>query len=132
ELAKKSPMSAATIDFRREIEPIFVKRCSECHGPDKQKSDLRLDQRSAALRGGKSGKPAIIPGKSSESEVIRRVTTTDPDDLMPSKGEPLTPEQIEALRSWIDQGAIWPDADPRKQWAFIKPNRPDLPRVKAR
>src|SRR4051812_35802480 len=73
------------IDFKRDIEPIFVKRCTECHGPDKQKSGLRLDNKADALKGGKSGKAAIAPGHSSESEILRRVTTEDADDLMPPK-----------------------------------------------
>src|SRR4029450_119313 len=61
--AKRGAPASAAIDFRRDIEPILVKRCSECHGPDKQKSDLRLDQKSAALRGGERGKTAIFPGQ---------------------------------------------------------------------
>src|SRR5262245_4766020 len=59
------------IDFKRDVAPIFVKRCSECHGPDVQKSKLRLDNKADAFKGGKSGKPTIVPGKSSESEIIR-------------------------------------------------------------
>jgi len=73
---------------------------------DKQKSDLRLDRRQDASRGGKSGKPIFVPGKSAESEIIARVTSSDPDERMPSKGEPLTAEQITQLRAWIDQGAV--------------------------
>src|SRR6266508_714320 len=118
------PAGSEKIDFRRDIEPIFVKRCSECHGPDKQKNNLRLDVKADAFKGGKSGKPTIVPGKSAESEIIIRVTSTDPDEVMPSKGEPLTPEQIAALRTWIDQGAVWPESDPKKHWAFLKPIRP--------
>jgi mono/diheme cytochrome c family protein len=121
---------AATVDFRRDIEPIFVKRCSECHGPDKQRNNLRLDVKAEAFKGGKSGKPAILPGNSAESEIIVRVTSSDPDEVMPSKGERLTAEQIAALRAWIDQGAAWPDSDPRKHWAFLKPVRPKIPAVK--
>ncbi|MBI3416557.1 MAG: PSD1 domain-containing protein [Verrucomicrobia bacterium] len=120
----------AAIDFRRDIESIFVKRCYECHGPDQQKSKLRLDTKANAFRGGKSGKPSIVPGKSSESEIIRRVTSTDSDEMMPSKGARLTDEQIANLRAWIDQGANWPDADPKKHWSFIKPERSALPDVK--
>src|SRR6266404_3422881 len=56
------------VDFARDIQPIFIKRCFECHGPDKQKSDLRLDRKADALRGGKSGKPLFLAGKSAESE----------------------------------------------------------------
>jgi len=115
-------------DFSRDIQPIFIKRCYECHGPDKQKSDLRLDRKADAFRGGKSGKPVFVPGKSAESHIIERVTSPDPDEVMPNKGEPLTVEQIALLRAWIDQGAVWPDE--KKHWAFIKPVRPEVPAVK--
>jgi mono/diheme cytochrome c family protein/prefoldin subunit 5 len=118
------------VDFVRDIQPIFVKRCSECHGPDKQKGRLRLDIKTEALRGGDSGTPLLVPGKSSESEIIRRVTTDDSDDVMPAKGERLTPDQINLLRAWIDQGAVWPEVDARKHWAYLTPVRPPLPRVK--
>src|SRR5262245_10123470 len=86
--------SSASVDFARDIQPILVKRCYECHGPDKQKSGLRFDHKADALRGGKDGKPVIIPGKSSESEIIKRVTATDSDDWMPPKGDRLESEQI--------------------------------------
>src|SRR5438552_18842285 len=118
------------VDFARDIQPIFIKRCFECHGPDKQKNDLRLDRKADALRGGKSGKPLFLAGKSSESELIARVTSQDPDEVMPAKGERLRPEQIDALRAWIDQGGFWPDE--KKHWAFTKPARPGLPEVKSK
>jgi len=118
------------VDFVRDIQPIFVKRCSECHGPDKQKGRLRLDLKAEALRGGDSGTPLLVPGKSSESEIIRRVTTEDSDDVMPAKGERLTRDQIQRLRVWIDQGAVWPDTDARNHWAYVKPVRPTSPRIR--
>src|SRR6187399_2752147 len=90
------------VDFARDIQPIFVKRCYECHGPDKQKSDLRLDKKMDALRGVKSGKPLLLAGQSAKSEIIERITTADEDERMPSKGAPLSPEQIASLRAWID------------------------------
>src|SRR5437867_8983091 len=114
----------AKVDFARDIQPIFIKRCYECHGPDKQKHDLRLDRKADALKGGKSGKPLLLPGKSAESEIIARVTSQDPDEVMPAKGERLTAEQIGLLRAWIDQGGIWPDE--KKHWSFSKPVRPAL------
>ena len=121
--------SAAAVDFQRDIEPILVKRCSECHGPDSQKGKLRLDKKEAALRGGKSGKPLLVPGKSGESELIARVTTTDSDDVMPAKGARLTDDQIDLLKRWIDQGAIWPEQDATKHWSFVNPARLELPSV---
>ena len=87
----------AKVDFARDIQPIFTKRCFECHGPDTQKSKLRLDRKADALRGGKSGKPLLVPGKSAESEIIARVSAQDPDEVMPAKGERLTTEQIGLL-----------------------------------
>ena len=116
------------VDFARDIQPIFTKRCFECHGPDTQKSKLRLDRKADALRGGKSGKPLFAPGKSAESELIARVTSSDADEVMPAKGERLTAEQIDLLRAWIDQGGIWPDE--KKHWAFSKPVKPELPAAK--
>src|SRR5579862_8613356 len=70
------------VDFAQDIQPIFIKRCYECHGPEKQKSDLRLDHKPDAARGGKSGKPFWVPGKSAESQIMERVTTSDADDQM--------------------------------------------------
>lgn len=120
----------ASVDFARDIQPIFVKRCYECHGPDKQKSGLRLDVKTEAMKGGESGKKVISPGKSSESELLRRVTTDDADDQMPPKGARLEAGQIAALRAWMDEGAIWPDKDRRDHWSFKAPARPGLPAVK--
>src|SRR6185436_16109006 len=80
-----------------------------------------------ALKGGKSGKPAIVPGKSQSSELLARVTASDPDERMPPKGEPLTSEQISRLRDWIDQGATWPDSAAAAHWSFNAPKRPQPP-----
>jgi mono/diheme cytochrome c family protein len=123
-------MRSAPVDFRREIEPIFIKRCFECHGPDVQKAKLRLDNKGLALKGGKSGKPLLVMGKSAESELIARVTAADPDDVMPAKGERLTAEQIALLKQWVDEGAVWLEQDMRTHWSFVKPVRPALPPVR--
>jgi mono/diheme cytochrome c family protein len=121
--------SAATnVDFARVVQPIFIKRCYECHGPDKQKSNLRLDRKADAFKGGKSGDPVFVPGKSAESHIITRVTSSDPEEMMPPKGDRLTEAQIKALRTWIDEGANWPDE--QKHWSFIKPVRPAVPAVR--
>ena len=102
------PPAARKVDFDRDIRPILAANCFACHGPEKQKSDFRLDDRAAAFRGGLEG-PAIVPGKSAESELILRVATDEPDRVMPPKGDRLTAEQVGLLRAWIDQGATWPD-----------------------
>jgi len=121
---------AAVVDFTRDIEPILIKRCSECHGPDKQKADLRLDTRTAALKAGESGKPALIPGQPNQSEILKRVTSTDPDEVMPSKGPRLTETEVASLREWIAEGAIWPEFDARRHWSFLKPSRAEAPVVR--
>lgn len=92
------------MDFEKEIAPIFQKSCIECHGPKKDRGDLRLDTRDAAF------KSAIVAGKADESEVVKRIILPkDHDDIMPPKGGPLPSEQIEAIRNWINEGALWPE-----------------------
>ena len=127
-LISAQPLLAA-VDFAKEIEPLLVRRCSECHGPDKQKGDLRLDTRGAAIKSGKSGKAALVPGKPDDSELMKRVASQDPDEVMPPKGERLTPNEVALLKRWVAEGAVWPDLDPRQHWAFSKPLDGGLPTV---
>ena len=101
---------APDVDFRRDIEPLFRSRCYVCHGPQQQMNGLRLDRREEALRGGNSG-PLVQAGKSHASELILRVTGQADRSPMPPVGERLTADQIATLRSWIDQGAPWPQQE---------------------
>ena len=80
-----STLSAA-VSFESEVKPIFAKHCLECHGPKKQKSDFRLDDRETALHGGESHAPNILPGKPDASPLLKFVTTADRDTRMPPKG----------------------------------------------
>src|SRR5580692_11689326 len=85
--------SAATpVDFQREIRPVFERHCFRCHGPDKQKGGLRLDVKQRALAGGDSG-PAIVANHSGESELLRRIASTDRDEMMPPEGLRLSSEE---------------------------------------
>lgn len=119
------------IDFHKDIRPILESHCIECHGPKKQKSGLRLDKKSSAFQGGDSGKPAIVSGKSAESVIIQKITSKDPDEVMPPKGERLTAEQTALVKKWIDQGAVWEEREANtKHWAYIAPVRPQMPKVK--
>jgi mono/diheme cytochrome c family protein len=97
-------------NFERDIRPLLHSRCIACHGPQKQQSGLRLDNKAAALKGGVSG-PVIVAGKSGESEIIRRVTSADKSEMMPPAGERLTAREVALLRAWIDGGAIWPEVE---------------------
>lgn len=130
------PPVSRKVDFEKDVQPILSARCYSCHGPDKQKADLRWDVKEKAFKTGEHG-PIIVPGKSAASRVIKLVSSNDPDSVMPPRGDRLTVEQIGLLRGWIDQGAIWPAtaavarkaSDKRNHWAFRPPVRPALPPV---
>ncbi|MEX2216114.1 MAG: PSD1 and planctomycete cytochrome C domain-containing protein [Phycisphaeraceae bacterium] len=137
--APAAPAGKATtqVDFTRDIWPILQARCVECHGPEKQKAKLRLDSRDILLnQGGVSG-AALHPGQADKSLLYLRVAgLLDGEDLMPPKGDPLTKEQVAFIRQWIDEGANWPkdigvkNATLAQHWAYVKPQRPALPKVK--
>ena len=107
DVSKLPPPADAQIDYVRDVRPLFERRCVKCHGAEKQKGGLRLDNRSMLLKGGDEGE-AIIPGKSGESRLIHLVGALEPDEIMPPKGEPLSAAEIGMLRAWIDQGADGP------------------------
>jgi hypothetical protein len=117
--------SSKRLSFNQDIRPILAKHCLACHGPDaaQVKGDLRLDDRQNALTSG-----AIKPGHATESELIRRIVSSDPDNQMPppdkDKGESVSPQELEKLRQWIREGA-----DYEVHWAFVPPRRPALPSV---
>ncbi len=126
--------ATSAVDFQTRVQPIFAKHCVDCHGPDKQKSRLRLDTPQNILKGGNSGEPVLLPGRSAESHLIQLVTSADPDEMMPAKGERLSAEQIELLKSWIDQGAQMPGVDVASApaistdyWSFQHVKRPPVP-----
>ncbi|MFM8537458.1 MAG: DUF1549 domain-containing protein [Planctomycetaceae bacterium] len=127
-------------DFEREIRPLLKSRCGECHGADTQESRLRLDVRHRAIQGGDFGR-VIMPGRSAESELIRRITSTDHERMMPPEGDRLSAQEISRLSRWIDAGAEWPetefdrhareiDRDPRlDHWAWQPLRRPTVPSI---
>lgn len=105
---------AGGIDFHREIKPILEANCYSCHQGNKVKGGLRLDLRAEALAGGNADGPAIVPHKPETSALIARITSTDPDEVMPAKGDPLPAKDIALLRRWIAEGAAWPDFPSQK------------------
>jgi mono/diheme cytochrome c family protein len=122
------------IDYQRDIRPLFQARCYKCHDGRKKQSGYRLDVRSLALRGGESGRPAIVPGQIDKSELIRRITTAEGSEAMPPGKKKLTPVEVSLLRAWVAAGAPWPDAlageNTGGHWGFRAPQRPPLPAVK--
>ncbi len=138
-----SAQPAGAADYARDIQPIFESRCYLCHGTAAQLGEFRLDRKAEALRGGGSGVPAIVPGESGQSLLIRYVSGADEKLIMPPEGPRLTPEQVASLRAWIDQGAVWPEdasddrsagdhaakPDGRDHWAFQPRGEPEPPKV---
>ncbi len=113
------------IDFNREIRPLLAKHCYACHGADTAESNLRFDLRDSATQKAESGAIAIVPGKSSESEILKRVTSHDDSDRMPPEGEPLSEKQVQLLQRWIDEGAQY-----TKHWSFQPIQSVSIPSVK--
>ena len=110
------------IDYSSQVKPIFNRKCITCHGGVKQKGGFSLLFRDEALANTKSGKPAIIPGKPAESELIRRIVSNDPDNRMPYKHPPLTDQEIKILKQWINEGALWGE-----HWAYVPVKREQVP-----
>jgi uncharacterized membrane protein len=130
------PSHDGVVDFVGDIKPIFEAACNECHGPDKQKGQLRLDARHLAVNGGRSGH-AIVPGSGRESTLISRLLGQGVDRRMPLDADPLSPPEISLLNAWIEQGANWPDsasvADAviAPHWAYVPPVGSAPPTVEA-
>src|SRR6266849_4704477 len=116
---------ARQVSFSRDIRPILNQNCVLCHGGVRQKNGVSFIFREEALGVGKSGRPTIVPGKPDASELIARLTSTDPEARMPYHAPPLSPQQILLLRQWIKEGAKWED-----HWAFVAPKPQPLPVVK--
>jgi hypothetical protein len=110
------------IDFSTDVKPIINKHCITCHGGVKRQADFSLLFRQDALDTTESGKPSIIPGDAGHSELIRRITSNDPEERMPYKENPLSKEEIEILRKWIDEGAKWGN-----HWAYVAPRAVEVP-----
>ncbi len=125
--ARAAPARGKTVDFNRDIRPILSENCYQCHGPDenKRKAKLRLDIPEGAYKD-LGGYQAIKPKDARASAMWKRVSTKNPDDLMPQgeSGKKLKPEQIALLRHWIDQGAKY-----QGHWSFVPPSQPALPTV---
>ncbi|WP_437186907.1 PSD1 and planctomycete cytochrome C domain-containing protein [Planctomicrobium sp. SH668] len=119
-----TPNASAEVSFGKQIRPLLAEHCLNCHGPDEQRREagLRLDQEAS------SKMSAIVAHKPDESELVKRITSTDPDLLMPpaEHGKSLTEAEIELLRKWIAEGANFED-----HWAFEPIQKPSVPKTKS-
>jgi len=122
--------------FETSVRPVLAEHCLQCHGPEKQWANLRLDARDALLKGGDTG-PAIVAGKPDESRLMRAVRQVDDDLKMPPEGPKLTDRQIADLARWIEMGAPFPATTDTPQqrtrdanhWAFQPPQPVSIPTV---
>ena len=109
--------------YNRDIRPLLSDNCFACHGPDKnkRKAKLRLDDRASVME-----KEALVPGKPDESELVKRIFSTNPKEMMPppESHKKLTDVQRQMLKKWIAQGAEY-----EPHWAYIAPKRPAVPTV---
>jgi hypothetical protein len=129
-----TPAAGQTVDYVRDIQPIFEKYCADCHGRSKARAQLRLHAPEWVRKGGQSG-PILIAGNSHGSELMRRILDESDEDRMPLDADPLPPPEVAKLRAWIDQGATMPAASAaledtiEQHWAYVKPKRPATPEV---
>ena len=112
-IAQCEAASARNLSFARDVQPLLASKCFACHGPDDAEGGLALHQRDLAMLEADSGELAIVPGEPDQSELVRRVSLSDPSERMPLDGVALTDDEIALLREWIAQGAAY-----ERHWAF--------------
>ncbi|MFO0798470.1 MAG: PSD1 and planctomycete cytochrome C domain-containing protein [Gemmataceae bacterium] len=127
-----------TRHFETRVRPLLAENCFKCHGPDRQRGDLRLDTADGFKKGGGSGTPLVTPGRPDDSLLLRAVRHADGVEKMPPEGK-LTAAQVADLAAWVRAGAPYPAsvakapaADPAKHWAFLplrqaRNPKPELP-----
>jgi hypothetical protein len=122
-------LQAVSIDFRSQIQPIFDDHCLDCHDTKARKGGVALDHFFASQQLTDNGEKILIPRDPSGSLLVRLISSNDPKHRMPPKGDPLTPAQIEWIRSWIAEGAAWPDDGwrPSLHWAYLPPKLSAVP-----
>ena len=107
---RQAAAPAGAVDYFKQVRPILEAKCYGCHAGGKAKGGLRLDDRAAALAGGRDDGPAVVPGKPAASPVLTRVKA-DGEGVMPPKGDRLTAAEVQVLEAWVKEGARWPDLD---------------------
>lgn len=110
------------IDYNAQVKPIINQKCISCHGGVKKKGGFSLLFREEALSPTESGKPAILPGDARNSEFIKRLHSTDPEERMPYQENPLTDDEISILTRWIDEGAKF-----ETHWSYLPVKAPTIP-----
>ncbi len=123
--------------FEKKVRPVLSEQCYSCHGPEKQKAELRVDSLSAILKGSDLG-PVLVPGKPNESSLIKSIKHIG-DSKMPEKKPKMPDDQIQALEQWVAMGAPWPESDKpatpsaqeaaKKHWSYQAVQKVAVPQV---
>ncbi|WP_247235353.1 DUF1553 domain-containing protein [Telluribacter sp. SYSU D00476] len=111
-----------SVDYNSQVKPILNKHCMGCHGGVKKAGEVSFLFEHEMLEPGKSGKVPVVRGDADASEMIRRIESTDPDERMPKGGTPLKEEEVEVLKQWINEGAVW-----EKHWSYKRIEKPEVP-----
>ncbi|MFZ4573141.1 MAG: DUF1553 domain-containing protein [Phycisphaerales bacterium] len=128
--ARPEHKASARGDFALDVRPLLAARCAGCHSGPGAQGGLRVDDRASLVAMGANGKPRLVPGRPSESEIIARITSEDPKLRMPPKGAPLTPDQVAEVSAWVSRGAPFGQGDDQPwHWAYRAPVRENPPAV---
>lgn len=112
----------SNVSYNTDVKPILNKHCMGCHGGVKKAGNVSFLFENEMLQPGKSGKRPVVRGDVNASEMIRRITTDDPEEKMPKNAPALSKEEVEILKQWVKEGAVW-----ETHWAYQKPERPEIP-----
>ena len=119
--------NAGQVDFAQDVQPVLRRHCFRCHGSKNQEASLQLNVRRAAMSPSDSGEPVIVPHDAEASLLVQRIVDEDAGEIMPLDGDPLSSREIELLKRWINEGAVWPDSHAQaKHWAYQPVRRPDV------
>ena len=121
-IASTSLIGHKKVDFSAEVKPLLNKKCISCHGGVKKEGGFSVLFREEALGKTESGEPAVIPGHPEKSELIKRLTSKDPEERMPYKHDPLSEKEIEMMKQWIKEGAQWGE-----HWAYVPVKPVEVP-----
>jgi WD40 repeat protein len=124
ELAATTLAAPGEVSFTKDIAPILAKKCVTCHGPEKAKGSYQLHNLETLLKPGASKAASVAPGQPTKSELFRLLVTTDADDRMPQKDDPLPKAQIALVEKWIQQGAKFDGPDAKAHLASLIPRVP--------
>ncbi len=129
-----SPSAEQIEFFEQKIRPVLADQCYKCHGPDKQKGELRVDSRAALLKGSDSG-IVLVPGEPEKGTLIKSIRH-ETENHMPAKAEKMPDAEIAVFTEWVKMGAPWPENDKpastnadraKTHWAFQPINAPAVP-----